>query len=145
MGSGDTVQADGADGAPARQDGHAAAVMSIADRLFGAIERGDMDSLRQLYHPQARIWHNTDGQEQSVEDNLRVLRWLVRHTRARAYEDIRRDVIPGGFVQQHVLKLQLATGRTVRIPACLVATTDQGRITRIDEYLDSAQVADLDR
>jgi ketosteroid isomerase-like protein len=31
----------------------------------------------------------------------------------------------------------------VEIPACLVVTCDDGRITRLEEYLDSAHVARL--
>jgi uncharacterized protein len=120
-----------------------AAIDAVAQQLFDAIERGDVEALRGLYHADARIWHNTDGAEQSVDENLRVLRWLVRNTSLRRYEEVRREMIPSGFVQMHVLRLELGDGRTVRIPACLVARVAQGRIARIDEYLDSAQVAAL--
>ena len=120
-----------------------AEIAAVAHQLFDAIERGDVDALRGLYHVDARIWHNTDGAEQSVDENLRVLRWLVRNTSLRRYEEVRREMIPSGFVQMHVLRLELGTGRSVRIPACLVARVAQGRIARIDEYLDSAQLAAL--
>jgi len=118
-----------------------ASIDAVAVQLFSAIERGDVDALRGLYHPEARVWHNTDGIEQSVEENLKVLRWLVRHSELRRYEEVRRELIPGGFVQTHVLRLELSGGRTLRIPACLVARVEQGRIARIDEYLDSAKLA----
>lgn len=124
-----------------RQPDAAAHIDALAQQLFDAIERGDVDALRHLYHADARIWHNTDGAEQSVEQNLRVLRWLVRNTTLRRYEEVRREMLATGFVQMHVLRLDLASGRTVRIPACLVARVADGRITRIDEYLDSAQLA----
>ena len=32
-------------------------------------------------------------------------------------------------------------GRRVEVPACIVTTIADGRITRLDEYLDSAAVA----
>jgi len=126
-----------------REPDPAAEIAAVARQLFDAIERGDVDALRSLYHVDARIWHNTDGAQQSVDENLRVLRWLVRNTSLRRYEEVRREMIPSGFVQMHVLRLDLNAGRTVRIPACLVAKISNGRITRIDEYLDSAQVAAL--
>ncbi len=126
-----------------RQPDSAAEIAAIAQQLFDAIERGDLDALRSLYHADARVWHNTDGAEQSVDQNLRVLRWLVRNTSLRRYEEVRRDMLPSGFVQMHVLHLELAAGRTLRIPACLVVKVSQGRITRIDEYLDSAHLAAL--
>ena len=121
----------------------AAHIEAVAQQLFDAIERGDVEALPSLYHVGARIWHNSDGTEQSVDENLRVLRWLVRNTSLRQYDEVRREVTPSGFVQMHVLRLELGDGRSVRIPACLVARVSQGRITRIDEYLDSAHLAAL--
>lgn len=120
-----------------------AQIAAVAQQLFDAIERGDVEALRSLYHVDARIWHNTDGAEQSVGENLRVLRWLVRNTSLRRYDEVRREIIPSGFVQMHVLRLDLGTGGSVQIPACLVARVSHGLITRIDEYLDSAHVAAL--
>ena len=116
---------------------------AVAKRLFSAIERGEVEALRELYHADARIWHNTDAIEQSVDQNLRVLRWLVRNTVQRRYEAVHRELTETGFVQMHVLHLQRNDGRAVRIPACLVARVTQGRIVRIDEYLDSAHTAAL--
>ena len=42
-----------------------------------------------------------------------------------------------GFVQQHVVRGRNALGEEFAIPACLVVTVVEGRITRLDEYLDS--------
>ena len=95
--------------------------------------------------PDARIWHNTDGTEQTVDENLRVLGWLTKHCTDIRYEDVRRSATAGGFVQQHVLRASGPDGRAVEVPACLVVTCDAGRITRLDEYLDSAHLAPLSR
>ena len=115
----------------------------LADRLFGAIEAGDIDAVRSLYAPDAVVWHNTDGAEQTVEQNLRVLGWVVEHLADRRYEDVRRAPTTTGFVQQHILRCTRPDGVRVEVPACLVMTVDAGRITRLEEYLDSAHVARL--
>ena len=115
----------------------------VADRLFAAIEAGDLDTVRALYAPDAVIWHNTDGTEQTVEQNLRVLRWVVDHLADRRYKEVRRSTTPTGFVQQHVLRCTRRDGTRVEVPACLVVTCAAGRITRLEEYLDSAHVARL--
>ncbi len=115
--------------------------LQLAQRLFAAIEQGDVEASRELYDANARIWHNTDNVEQTVEQNLRVLRWLVRNTAQRRYEDVRREQTASGFVQLHVLRLHFHDGRVVHVPACLVAQVRAGLITRIDEYLDSAHTA----
>jgi ketosteroid isomerase-like protein len=113
----------------------------LADRFFAAIAAGDMDAVRAIYAPDAVVWHNYDGVEQTLDQNLRVLQWVVDTLADRAYEDVRRQMTPTGFVQQHVLRFTRADGTRQEIPACIVATCDGDRITRIDEYLDSAHVA----
>jgi uncharacterized protein len=114
--------------------------MSIADDLFAAIEKGDVEGVRALYAPDAVIWHNNDEVEQTPEQNLAVLQWVCDNLADRAYEDVRRFEFDGGFVQQHVLRFT-KDGERRGLPACLVVRVEDGLITRIDEYLDSAHVA----
>ncbi|MFW0797410.1 nuclear transport factor 2 family protein [Gordonia sp. CPCC 205515] len=110
----------------------------LADRFFAAIEAGDVDTLRRLYAPDAIIWHNDDGLEQSVDDNLRVLRWLSRTVMGLSYTDIRRITHDAGFVQQHVLRGEIDGVGPVEVPAALFVTVADDRIIRLDEYVDSA-------
>lgn len=118
------------------------ATTDVADRIFAAIEAGDADAVAEIYADDAVIWHNNDGVEQTKEENVRVLRWLVRSTSRREYCAIRRFEIDGGFVQQHDLHVEFDDGRSAVLPACLVVQVDGDRITRIDEYLDSAGAAE---
>ena len=118
--------------------------MSIADDIFAAIEDGDPARVRACYAPDAVIWHNTDRVEQSVDENLRVLGWLIDTFPRRRYDEVHRHEWHIGFVQQHVLRLTKQDGTVVELPACIVAkVAEDGKITRIDEYLDSAQSARL--
>ena len=115
--------------------------MTVADDLFAAIEKGDTEAVRAIYAPDAVIWHNNDEVEQTVDQNLAVLRWVCDNLADRAYEDVRRQEWDGGFVQQHVLSFT-KDGERRQIPACIVVTlSPEGRIARLDEYLDSAHVA----
>ena len=117
--------------------------MSAADAIFGAIERGDVEGVRAVYAPGAVIWHNFDEVEQGVDDNLRILGWMANAFAERRYEVVFRKEWDDGFVQQHVLHLTKKDGTTISLPACIVAKVADGKITRIDEYLDSAQAARL--
>jgi len=117
-------------------------VLELAERFFRAVERGDVDQIRAIYAPDARIWHNHDGLEQTVEENLKVLAWMSRNVRDKRYEVKRRAAIPGGFLQQHVLHGQTANG-PFSMPACIICEVKDGRISRLEEYLDSAQAAHL--
>jgi len=120
-----------------------ARVEAVATRFFAAIEAGDIEAISQIYAPDALIWHNTDQVEQSVEQNLVVLRWVHAHVKGWHYEDVRRTCFPGGFVQQHMGKGTAPSGLPVTMPACIVAKVSDGRVTRIDEYIDSVGVAAL--
>jgi len=114
----------------------------IADRFLAAIVGGDIEALRALYTPDALIWHNGPGagggSEQNVEDNLRTLRRLSANLRDMRYEEVRRDPLPSGYVQRHVLRGELPDGTALELAACLFVTvTGDGRISRIEEYADT--------
>jgi ketosteroid isomerase-like protein len=109
---------------------------ALAGRFFDAIARGDIDTVRGCYDAAARIWHNVGGVEQEVEANLRLLTWITRNIKDYRYEDVRRQLTDEGFVQQHVLRGTNRRGAPVEVPACVVARVGEGRITRIDEYID---------
>jgi ketosteroid isomerase-like protein len=117
-------------------------VLALATRFFHAIEKGDVEAIRAIYAPDARIWHNNDRLEQTVDENLRVLGWVARNLTNRHYRVQRRVAIPGGFMQQHVLEAETAGG-PFSMPACVVCEVNDGRITRLEEYLDSAQANHL--
>lgn len=118
-------------------------VEAVAARFFAAIEAGDTDAIEAIYTPDAVVWHNTDEVEQAVAQNLVVLRWVIDNVKGWHYEDVRRTSFEGGFVQQHVGKGIAPSGAAIAMPACIVGRVERGRVTRIDEYIDSAGVAAL--
>lgn len=120
-----------------------AGILALAERFTRAIELGDIEAVTACYAPEARIWHNFDNAEQTVEENLKVLRWMARALPERRYDILRRVAIPGGYVQQHVLTGRRPNGEAFAMPACLVVEVGDGRIRRLDEYLDPAQAAVL--
>lgn len=117
--------------------------LELCDQLFRAIERGDTAAVREIYAPDAVIWHNNDQAEETPERNLRVLGWVTKNVQNLRYEDVRRHATPTGFVQQHVLRGTAPNGTPLEVPACVVCEVRDGRITRLDEYLDSAHTAPL--
>jgi ketosteroid isomerase-like protein len=115
---------------------------AFAKLFFDCIETGDVDGLAACYAKNAEIWHNTDGQVQGPADNRTTLTGLVRYFADRTYDERRLDVFPGGFVQQHVLRAtRVRDGAKVALAACIVCRVEDGKITRLDEYFDSAAVA----
>lgn len=117
--------------------------LEVAERLFAAIAAGDIDAVAALYHPDVVVWHNTDGMEQTAQDNLIILRWVTHNIADLRYEEVRRAETPAGFVQQHVMRGIAPNGTPIEVPACVVCTVENGKITRLDEYLDAAHTAPL--
>src|SRR5262245_16074255 len=115
---------------------------AIASAFFAAIERGDLDAVRELYSPQAEIWHNVTGQIQTREENLALLKYFTGRVSERRYEVLAREFFRGGFVQRHILHGKLASGASIDAPVCLVVYVASGRIERLFEYLDPASVRD---
>jgi ketosteroid isomerase-like protein len=117
---------------------------ALAKRFFDCVEAGDVDGLVANYAPDAKIWHNTDELEQGPDDNARTLRGMVARISDRVYDERRLSVFPGGFVHQHVLRGTRAhDGARLALPACIVCQVKDGKITRLDEYFDSARVAEF--
>lgn len=130
------------DDAPAPAE-HADA-LELADRLFAAIDANDLDALRnEIYTPDVVIWHNHDNHEQRIDENLKVLGWLHRTIQNKRYEDVSRQRTETGFVEQHVLRGTAPNGAEFEVHGCLVVTVTGDRISRIDEYIDSASLSAL--
>ncbi|MDP3299180.1 MAG: nuclear transport factor 2 family protein, partial [Phenylobacterium sp.] len=78
--------------------------LALAERFISALETGDVEAVRGIYAPDAKLWHNNDEIEQTVEQNLRVLAWLIHALPERRYRIVRREILADGFMQQHVLE-----------------------------------------
>lgn len=116
---------------------------ALISRFVGAIEAGDVATVRAIYAPDAQVWHNFDERDQNVDDNVATLLDLHRRATGLTYTEIRRFPAPGGLVEQHVLVCRSAGGADVRIPAMIRFWVDGGRITRLEEYLDTRQALPL--
>jgi ketosteroid isomerase-like protein len=112
----------------------------IASAFFAAIARADLDAVREIYSPDAQVWHNVTGKTQTREENLALLAYLTGRVSELRYEVLSREFFAGGFVQRHVLHGKVASGELLAAPVCLVVHVAGGRIERLFEYLDPAAV-----
>jgi ketosteroid isomerase-like protein len=117
-----------------------AAVEALAKRFFDRIEAGDLQGVADCYAEDAVIWHNTDRAEQGKAANVEVLKGFTGRFSGIRYADRRLSVWPGGFAHQHLLRARRADGGEVELPAALICRVDGGKITRLDEYFDSAHL-----
>jgi ketosteroid isomerase-like protein len=121
-------------------------IADIADQMFAAIEQGDVDALAAMWADDIAVWRLGGGRERDKTRALAVLDWFVAVTAERRYEVLDRQVFDRGFVQQHLLHARGKAGTELAFRACLVVRVgDDGQITRIDEYLDPADLMPLAR
>ena len=116
-------------------------MLALASSFVHAIEAGDLAAVRACFAPGAKVWHNTDDVEQTVDETLDVLAWFVQTMPDLRFRVLHREVLQGGFLQQHVLEATLPDGTPWKMHACVVVTVQDGSIERIDEYLDSGASA----
>ncbi|WP_194955393.1 nuclear transport factor 2 family protein [Sphingopyxis solisilvae] len=119
-------------------------IRDMARRFFDAIEAGDIETMRSSFAPDAEIWHNTDELIVTRDQTAQTLTGMVARIKDRKYADRQLTAFPGGFVQQHVLTgVRVHDDVAVRLPCAIICTVENGRITRLDEYFDSAHVAEF--
>ena len=107
------------------------------------MEKGDVDAVKEIYSPDARIWHNFDNYASTRDENLGVLKWVGNHVENFRFEEVRRAYLPGAFLQQHVIRGRDEAGNEINCPAILKVDVKGDNITRIEEYFDASQMPEL--
>ena len=115
------------------------AIVTVA-ALFSALESKDPAKVADLYANDVQVWHNFSNVAQNKSQNLEVLAGLCESVAEIHYDVIERLRLDDGRVlQRHNLRAVTDSGDEVIIPACMLLQIQDGRIKRIDEYLDSGQ------
>ena len=120
--------------------------MDLAERtaqLFAIFESQEFDGLEALLTPDAKMKQNGNP-EHDVEGLMAFVQGLKNDGVAVKYSDVRRSVGDGFVVEQHVVTLTRPDGKSASTDVCVVLRfDDDGLITRLDEYADSAVFATL--
>lgn len=114
-------------------------VAATVDKFFTALATGDQTTCEALFTDDAVVWHNYTQQEQPKSDALAALAGLAQ-MRAE-FEIVGRDFTDDICIQRHVVRVTLPNGDVAAIPAIQRISLSGGRIRRIEEYMDSAQMA----
>jgi ketosteroid isomerase-like protein len=111
---------------------------AVIDRMFGALARGDVHDALDCLAQDALVWHSFDRIACDKAEMQKQWQALVDDFPERAFVDVRRQPIAGGFVQQFVMAVTTGSGARMAWPICSLIRIDQGLIVRIDEYIDRA-------
>lgn len=114
----------------------------IAKALFQAFEDGDDDAVRALCAADFKGVQN-GGAVVGLPTLLAfsaAVRTVVTDFR---YENARCAATASGFVEEHDVCGKLPDGATLRLYVCVVGEINDGKITHLREYFDSASAAGL--
>ena len=116
---------------------------AVLDQTFAAAEAGDWVTFRSMFADDAMLMQNV-GVEQTVDEAMKTLPLFTADGTTLKYENIRRVRGDSSITEMHDAVFTKPDGLVVRIDICVVAQFRyNGKIIRIDEYLDSAAAAPL--
>ena len=116
-------------------------IRELCEAFFDAYQDGRVDVLDRLYAADCIVWHNVFGRETTRDENLARYPDSFRGQRRRTYNDRIVNTFHDGFVIQYTLNGVMHTGHKGALWICIVAQCRDGKITRIDEYMDSSKFA----
>jgi ketosteroid isomerase-like protein len=115
-----------------------AEIRDICNRFFDAYQDSHVSELEEILSDDCLIWTNIYGLK-TRDENLALLPESQKRHRRRIYNDRRIDTFDGGFVIRYTLNIVEHSGRKSALWVCIVGLCSNGRITRIDEYIDPSK------
>lgn len=113
-----------------------AELRALCNRFFDAYQESRIDELDQhVLSKDCIIWTNVFGAKHRDENLALIVESQKRHRR-RIYNDRIINTFEGGFVIQYTLNVVEHSGRAFPLSVAIVALCSDGRITRLDEYID---------
>ena len=113
------------------------------DQIFAAAEVGDWATFRSMFADDALLKQNV-GPQQSIDEAMKTLPLFTADGTTLRYENARRVSGPDNVTEIHDAVFTKPDGRIMRIDICVVVQfNNDGKIIRVDEYLDSAAAAGL--
>ena len=115
---------------------------AVARALFSAFMSGDDDSARSLCEANLQACQN-GGPPMTLDKLLGFAKTVRDITKNFRYENIDCSETASGFVEEHDVCATLPDGSEFSMPACIVATIIDGKITHLNEYFDTGSAVKL--
>ena len=117
----------------------------MAAAFDAALTGSDPDGFVALLAPGAIVWHNHDRKEVDARENMAAIGMLGQLVENLKNERVLLSPTDSGFVLQFVVRGSVrSSGNDFEMHNCVVVTTtDDGMISRIDEYVDPTVGAQL--
>jgi ketosteroid isomerase-like protein len=123
----------------------AAGVPPAVRAINDALESGSLDGAVAMLAPGAVLWHNDDKVEMDAAEGIARVAGLHELVDDVQLEVVQLEPVSTGWFQRIVLRGKVrASGHKLAAHNCaVIGLSDDGRITRIDEYVDPTMLAQL--
>ena len=115
----------------------------LAITFLTAIEEQDWTCLRRICVPGLLIWHNVDRENKIFFDYLPILVEFRRRAAGWKYRETGYWEAGNCFFRQSLLDVRSVDGVDLTVATFIIGEVTADRITRIDEYYNSADIAPL--
>ena len=113
------------------------AELEAALAVLEVLATGDPGAADHVLDPDAVLWHNDGSGEVPARHGFAGARAIHEIVEGLQVDVLLAEPIPGGAVMRFEVRGQVrSTGRELRACNCMFATVVEGRLTRIDEYID---------
>ncbi|HZP30228.1 MAG TPA: hypothetical protein VFC99_14840 [Acidimicrobiia bacterium] len=108
------------------------------DALNASLSSASIDEFLAHLAPGAVVWHNDDKVEMDAAENMKRVPALQQLLEGVAVDVVQVEPLEHGWLQRFVLRGTVrSSGRPFAAHNCIVMHVgDDGRVTRIDEYVD---------
>jgi len=120
-----------------------AAGLAAANRFFDGLLAGDLAALQDACAPGSILWINLTERDRPLEASLPGFAVLRSKVPDLHMDAVHRRGVAGGFVEQHVLAGTMPDGSALRVVGCFIGPVEDGRIARLEEYVDGGQAGAL--
>jgi ketosteroid isomerase-like protein len=115
----------------------------LAKGFLRSIAARDLGAMRELLDDDAVFWTNVTMTDTDKETRLQRIALEFKTFDTFTFEDERIDDFGNGFVIRARAKGSLPGGISFGFPICIVGDSRNGRIRRLEEYLDPAAVTPI--
>ncbi|MFK8051330.1 MAG: nuclear transport factor 2 family protein [Woeseiaceae bacterium] len=117
--------------------------LELGREFMRHVQAGNIEGAKSCLHSDAEIWHNYDNVVQTVAENMALLALMIDKCADRQYTIHYLEEINGGYLQRHQLTVTGHDGTSVTEEVVALIKVTDGKITRVDEWLDPTGIRQL--
>jgi len=114
-------------------------LFDLCNRFFDAYQDHRIEEVADVISDDFIVWMAPLQKEMGREEWLAATPAGWERQRSRIYNDRNIDTFDGGWVARYTLNITEHNGRKSALQVCIVAQCRDGKITRMDEYIDPAK------